>query len=44
MGNAGAVRHVRDGMSFQRLFGCADITANKAAARLTMFRWGSSSS
>lgn len=39
LGNAEAVRHIRDGVSFERLFGCADITANKAAARLAMLRW-----
>jgi serine/threonine-protein kinase HipA len=39
LGNAEAVRHIRDGVSFERLFGCADVAANKAAARLTMLRW-----
>lgn len=39
LGSADAVRHIRDGVSFERLFGCADITANKAAARLAMLRW-----
>ncbi|NDY93742.1 HipA domain-containing protein [Ideonella livida] len=39
LGNAGAVRHIRDGMSFERLFGCADLTANKAAAKLALLRW-----
>jgi serine/threonine-protein kinase HipA len=39
LGSAEAVRHIRDGVSFERLFGCADITANKAAARLTILRW-----
>lgn len=39
LGSAEAVRHIRDGMSFERLFGCADLTSNKAAARLTMLRW-----
>lgn len=39
LGSAEAVRHIRDGVSFERLFGCADITANKAAARLAMLRW-----
>jgi serine/threonine-protein kinase HipA len=39
LGSAGAVRHIRDGVSFERLFGCADLTANKAAAKLTMLRW-----
>jgi len=39
LGSAEAVRHIRDGVSFERLFGCADITANKAAARLAILRW-----
>lgn len=39
LGSGEAVRHIRDGLSFERLFGCADLTANKAAARLTMLRW-----
>lgn len=39
LGSAEAVRHIRDGVSFERLFGCADLTANKAAARLVMLRW-----
>ncbi|MGQ0711567.1 MAG: HipA domain-containing protein [Rhodoferax sp.] len=39
LGSAPAVRHIRDGMGFARLFGCAELTANKAAARLAMLRW-----
>lgn len=39
LGSAEAVRHIRDGMSFERLFGCADLTANKAVSRLAMLRW-----
>lgn len=39
LGSAPPVRHIRDGVSFEGLFGCADLTANKAAARLTMLRW-----
>lgn len=39
LGSAEAVRHIRDGVSFERLFGCADLTTNKAAAKLTMLRW-----
>ncbi|MBL8372518.1 MAG: HipA domain-containing protein [Burkholderiaceae bacterium] len=39
LGSAPAVRHIRDGMSFERLFHCADLTANKAAARLALLRW-----
>jgi len=33
------VRHVRDGVGFARLFGLADLAANKAAARLALLRW-----
>lgn len=39
LGSAPAVRHIRDGVSFERLFHCANLTSNKAAARLTMLRW-----
>lgn len=39
LGSAEAVRHIRDGVSFERLFGCADLTANKASTRLAMLRW-----
>jgi serine/threonine-protein kinase HipA len=39
LGSAEAVRHIRDGVSFERLFGCADLTANKAVAKLAMLRW-----
>lgn len=39
LGSAEAVRHIRDGVSFERLFGCADLTVNKAATRLAMLRW-----
>lgn len=39
LGNGPEVRHIRDGVSFERLFGCADLTGNKAAARLAMLRW-----
>lgn len=39
LGSAEAVRHIRDGLSFERLFGCADLAANKAVARLGMLRW-----
>lgn len=38
-GSAPEVRHIRDGVSFERLFGCTDLTANKASARLTLLRW-----
>ena len=39
LGSAPEVRHIREGVSFQRLFQCAELAANKAAARLTMLRW-----
>lgn len=39
LGNAPAVQHVRDGVSFERLFRCAELTANTAAARLAILRW-----
>ncbi len=39
LGSAPAVRNIRDGMSFERLFSCADLSANKAAARLAILRW-----
>lgn len=39
LGSAEAVRHIRDGVSFERLFGCAELTANKAAAKLALLRW-----
>ena len=39
LGNAPAVQHIRDGMSFERLFGCAGLAANTAAARLALLRW-----
>jgi serine/threonine-protein kinase HipA len=39
LGNGAEVRHVRDGMRFELLFGLADLTANKALAKLAMLRW-----
>lgn len=39
LGSAEAVRHIRDGVGFARLFGCAELTANKATAKLAMLRW-----
>lgn len=39
LGSAPAVRHIRDGVSFERLFQCAELSSNKAATRLTMLRW-----
>lgn len=38
-GKGDAVRHIREGMSFERLFGLGELTANKAQAKLTMLRW-----
>ena len=39
LGSAPAVRHIRDGVSFERLFHCAELTSNKKAARFTLLRW-----
>jgi serine/threonine-protein kinase HipA len=39
LGNGPDVRDIRDGVGFARLFGLADLTAGKAAARLAMLRW-----
>lgn len=39
IGNGPDVRHIREGMSFEKLFGCIEHIDNKAAARLTMLRW-----
>lgn len=39
LGSAAEVRHIRDGVSFERLFACVEMTANKVAARLTLLRW-----
>jgi serine/threonine-protein kinase HipA len=39
LGKEPAVRDIRDGMSFQRLFGLGALTSNKALAKLTMLRW-----
>jgi len=39
LGSAPLVRHIRDGLSFERLFGCAELSAHKAAARLALLRW-----
>jgi len=38
-GSAPEVRNIREGMSFERLFGCATLTGNKATARQIMLRW-----
>jgi serine/threonine-protein kinase HipA len=39
LGNAAEVRHIRDGMSLEKLFACADLSGNKASTRLAMLRW-----
>jgi serine/threonine-protein kinase HipA len=39
LGNGQDVRHIREGMSFERLFALAALTANKASAKLAMLRW-----
>ena len=39
IGNGEMVRHIRDGVSFERLFSRVEQTMNKAAARLNMLRW-----
>lgn len=39
LGKEPAVRDIRDGMSFERLFGLGELAGNKALAKLTMLRW-----
>jgi serine/threonine-protein kinase HipA len=39
LGKEAAVRDIRDGMSFERLFGLGEWTGNKAQAKLTLLRW-----
>ena len=39
LGSGPEVRNIREGMSFEKLFACADLSGNKAATRLTMLRW-----
>lgn len=39
LGKEAAVRNIREGMSFERLFGLGALTANTALARLAMLRW-----
>jgi serine/threonine-protein kinase HipA len=39
LGKEAAVRDIREGMSFRRLFGLGALTANKATAKLAMLRW-----
>jgi serine/threonine-protein kinase HipA len=38
-GKQDAVRDIREGMSFERLFGLGELTANKARAKLAMLHW-----
>lgn len=39
LGSNGQVRHIRDGMSFEKLFACVDQTVDKASAKLGLLRW-----
>lgn len=39
LGNAAEVRHIRDGLSHEKLFACAELSGNKASSRLAMLRW-----
>ena len=39
LGKTEEVRNIRDGMSFERLFGLGKLTGNKAVAKLAMLRW-----
>lgn len=39
IGNGPEVRHIRDGVSFPGLFGCARQTLSPAATSMTMLRW-----
>lgn len=39
MGKEAEVCNIREGMSFERLFGLAALTGNKAVAKLAMLRW-----
>lgn len=39
LGNGEHVSHIREGVSFEKLFRCVDLTINKAAARLVLLRW-----
>ncbi|MGH8209304.1 MAG: HipA domain-containing protein [Steroidobacteraceae bacterium] len=38
-GSGRDVRHIRDGVSFQRLFSVADYTVEKAVTRIGLLRW-----
>ena len=39
LGSAAAVAHIRDGVSFERLFSCAQWAENPALTRLVLLRW-----
>ncbi|MBI3714036.1 MAG: HipA domain-containing protein [Burkholderiales bacterium] len=39
LGSNEQVRHIRDGMSFEKLFACVDQTVDKASAKLSLLRW-----
>jgi serine/threonine-protein kinase HipA len=39
LGSGEHVRDIREGVSFERLFGCVEQTVNKAVARITLLRW-----
>jgi serine/threonine-protein kinase HipA len=39
LGQGPEVGNIREGMSFERLFGLGELTANKARAKLAMLRW-----
>lgn len=39
LGSGEHVRHIREGVGFERLFDLVEQTANKAVARLTLLRW-----
>jgi serine/threonine-protein kinase HipA len=39
LGNASAVRQIREGVGFEMLFNRVDQTVNKAASKLVMLRW-----
>lgn len=39
LGSNEQVRHIRDGMGFEKLFACVDQTVDKASAKLGLLRW-----
>ncbi|WP_395012222.1 HipA domain-containing protein [Undibacterium sp.] len=39
LGSNEQVRHIRDGMSFEKLFACVDQTIDKASTKLGLLRW-----